>query len=291
MLTGSIVAMVTPMNSDGSIDWDSLVGLVNYHIDKDTDGIVSVGTTGESATLSPEEHIQVIEKTIGAARGRIPVIAGTGSNSTEETILLTRGAAEVGASACLLVVPYYNKPPQEGLYRHFRAVAEAVSIPQIVYNVPGRTSIDLANETTLRLAQIENIIGIKDATNDLERGIQLIEQSPPDFAIYSGEDGTACQLMLAGGKGTISVTANVAPNLMHKMCTAAVAGESSLALEYDAQLRDLHEAMFIQANPMPAKWAVCQQKLIDNGIRLPLIELEVQHHDTVRNAMMLAGVI
>jgi 4-hydroxy-tetrahydrodipicolinate synthase len=290
MLTGSMVAMITPMKGDGSIDWISLEGLVEHHINEDTDAIVSVGTTGESATLTHEEHVEVIDRTVQAVAGRVPVIGGTGSNSTEETIALTRSAFEAGVSACLLVVPYYNKPPQEGLYKHFRTVAEAVPVPQIVYNVPGRTSIDLANKTMLRLAEIDNIIGIKDATNDIERGAELIQQAPPEFAVYSGEDGTACQLMLAGAKGTISVTANVAPNLMHKMCSAAVEGNTSDALEYDKKLADLHGAMFVQSNPIPAKWAVHQQGLVDSGIRLPLVPLQSQYFDIVSSAMTSAGV-
>ena len=291
MLTGSMVAMVTPMNGDGSIDWAGLERLVEHHVGQGTDAIVSVGTTGESATLDHGEHAEVIERTVKAVAGRIPVIGGTGSNSTEETIALTRTAQQAGVSACLLVVPYYNKPPQEGLYQHFRSIAEAVSVPQILYNVPGRTGVDMANDTTLRLSEIDNIVGIKDATNDLVRGADLIRRCPDDFAVYSGEDGTACRLMLAGGKGTISVSANAAPRLMHEMCTAAVAGDEETALQRDGQLRDLHAAMFVQSNPIPAKWAVCQQGLIGGGIRLPLVVLDDEYHDTVRAAMNTAGVL
>ncbi|HJP09150.1 MAG TPA: 4-hydroxy-tetrahydrodipicolinate synthase, partial [Arenicellales bacterium] len=269
MLTGSMVAMVTPMNEDGSVDWDSLKRLVDHHVEQGTDAIVSVGTTGESATLSHDEHTEVISRTVKAVGGRIPVIGGTGANSTAEAISLTRGAKEVGVDACLLVVPYYNKPPQEGLYQHFKAIAEAVAVPQILYNVPGRTAVDMHNDTTLRLAAIENIIGIKDATNDVERGRDLIERSPDEFLVFSGEDGTACRLMLAGGNGTISVTANAAPNLMHRMCTAAVSGDADQASVLDEQLGDLHAAMFFESNPIPAKWAVQQQGLIGSGIRLP----------------------
>ena len=291
MLTGSMVAMVTPMNGDGSIDWAGLERLIEHHVDQGTDAIVSVGTTGESATLNHGEHAEVIERTVKAVAGRIPVIGGTGSNSTEESIALTRTAQQAGVSACLLVVPYYNKPPQEGLYQHFRSIAEAVSVPQILYNVPGRTGVDMANDTTLRLSEIDNIVGIKDATNDLVRGADLIRRCPDDFAVYSGEDGTACRLMLAGGKGTISVSANAAPRLMHEMCTAAVAGDEETALQLDGQLRNLHAAMFVQSNPIPAKWAVCQQGLIGGGIRLPLVVLDDEYHDTVRAAMNTAGVL
>ena len=291
MLTGSMVAMVTPMNGDGSVDWAGLERLIEHHVDQGTDAIVSVGTTGESATLDHSEHAEVIGRTVKAVAGRIPVIGGTGSNSTEESIALTRTAQQAGVRACLLVVPYYNKPPQEGLYQHFRSIAEAVSVPQILYNVPGRTGVDMANDTTLRLSEIDNIVGIKDATNDLDRGADLIRRCPDDFAVYSGEDGTACRLMLAGGKGTISVSANAAPRLMHEMCTAAVAGDEETALQLDGQLRNLHAAMFVQSNPIPAKWAVCQQGLIGGGIRLPLVVLDDEYHVTVRAAMSTAGVL
>ncbi len=291
MLTGSMVAMVTPMGDDGSVDWTGLERLVNHHVEQGTDAIVSVGTTGESATLDHNEHIEVIGRTVDAAAGRIPVIGGTGANSTAEAMALTRDAAAVGVTACLLVVPYYNKPPQEGLFQHFKSIAVAVPIPQILYNVPGRTAVDMSNETTLRLAEIDNIVGIKDATNDIDRGCDLIDRAPDGFAIYSGEDGTACQLMLAGGKGTISVTANAAPKLMHEMCAAAVAGDTDNATVLNNQLADLHAAMFFQSNPIPAKWAVCQQGLIGPGIRLPLIPLAEQYHDDVRAALQKADVL
>ena len=291
MLTGSMVAMVTPMGDDGSVDWAGLERLINHHVEQGTDAIVSVGTTGESATLDHNEHIEVIGRTVDAAAGRIPVIGGTGANSTAEAIALTRDAAAVGVTACLLVVPYYNKPPQEGLFQHFNSIAAAVSIPQILYNVPGRTAVDMSNETTLRLAEIDNIVGIKDATNDIDRGSDLIDRAPDGFAIYSGEDGTACQLMLAGGKGTISVTANAAPKLMHEMCVAAVAGDTDAATILNNQLADLHAALFFQSNPIPAKWAVCQQGLIGLGIRLPLIPLAEQYHDDVRAALQKADVL
>ena len=291
MFTGSMVAMVTPMNTDGSVDWPALEKLVEHHIAQGTDAIVSVGTTGESATLDHNEHAEVIERTVKAVAGRIPVIGGTGANSTSEAILLTERAAAAGVDGCLLVVPYYNKPPQEGLYQHFRTIAEAVAIPQILYNVPGRTAVDMHNDTTLRLAEIENIVAIKDATNDLDRGRDLINRSPQDFIVYSGEDGTACELMLSGGKGTISVTANVAPELMHRMCAAAVAGNVKEARDLNTQLEKLHQALFVESNPIPAKWAVQQQGIIGAGIRLPLLPLSVANQEVVREAMQAVGVI
>ena len=291
MFTGSMVAMVTPMHDDGGVDWGALERLVEHHIAQATDAIVSVGTTGESATLDHDEHGEVIARTVKAVAGRIPVIGGTGANSTSEAISLTRSAADAGVDACLLVVPYYNKPPQEGLYQHFKAIAEAVAVPQILYNVPGRTAADMQNDVTLRLAEIENIVAIKDATNDLDRGRDLIERAPKDFLIYSGEDGTACELMLSGGKGTISVTANAAPNLMHRMCRAAISGDADTARALNGQLADLHKAMFVESNPIPAKWAVAQQGLIGGGIRLPLVPLSIERHDEVRSALSSAGVL
>jgi len=291
MFTGSMVAMVTPMHDDGGVDWDALERLVEHHIAQATDAIVSVGTTGESATLDHDEHGEVIARTVKAVAGRIPVIGGTGANSTSEAISLTRSAADAGVDACLLVVPYYNKPPQEGLYQHFKAIAEAVAVPQILYNVPGRTAADMQNDVTLRLAEIENIVAIKDATNDLDRGRDLIDRAPKDFLIYSGEDGTACELMLSGGKGTISVTANAAPNLMHRMCQAAISGDADTARALNGQLADLHKAMFVESNPIPAKWAVAQQGLIGGGIRLPLVPLSTERHDEVRSALSSAGVL
>ena len=291
MFTGSMVAMVTPMHDDGGVDWDALERLVEHHIAQATDAIVSVGTTGESATLDHDEHGEVIARTVKAVAGRIPVIGGTGANSTSEAISLTRSAADAGVDACLLVVPYYNKPPQEGLYQHFKAIAEAVAVPQILYNVPGRTAADMQNDVTLRLAEIENIVAIKDATNDLDRGRDLIKRAPKDFLIYSGEDGTACELMLSGGKGTISVTANAAPNLMHRMCRAAISGDADTARALNGQLADLHKAMFVESNPIPAKWAVAQQGLIGGGIRLPLVPLSIERHDEVRSALSSAGVL
>ena len=291
MFTGSMVAMVTPMHDDGGVDWTALERLVEHHISEGTDAIVSVGTTGESATLDHDEHGEVIARTVKAVAGRIPVIGGTGANSTSEAISLTRSAADAGVDACLLVVPYYNKPPQEGLYQHFKAIAEAVTVPQILYNVPGRTAADMHNDVTLRLAEIENIVAIKDATNNLDRGRDLIDRAPEEFLIYSGEDGTACELMLLGGKGTISVTANAAPNLMHRMCKAAISGDADTARALNGQLAEVHKAMFVESNPIPAKWAVAQQGFIGGGIRLPLMPLSSQHHDQVREALSNAGVL
>ncbi len=291
MITGSLVAIVTPMHEDGSVDLGSLAGLIEHHIEAGTDGVISVGTTGESATLSHDEHRVMIEKTIQCVNGRIPVIAGTGSNSTAEALELTKAAHELGADACLLVVPYYNKPTQEGLYQHFKLIAESVPIPQILYNVPGRTSVDLHNSTAIRLSHVDNIIGIKDATADIERGRKLMEQSADGFVSYSGQDTAAMDLMLAGAKGTISVTANVAPKLMHEMCTAAVAGNTDLAVELNDKLMPLHEAMFIESNPIPAKWGVAQQGFIQNSLRLPLVPLSDEAQDPVRAAMVTTGVL
>ena len=292
MITGSIVALVTPMNEDGSLDLESLERLVEHHINSGTDAIVSVGTTGESSTLSHEEHRVVIQKTLEFAKGRIPVVAGTGSNSTAEAVELTEAACDVGADACLLVVPYYNKPNQEGLYKHFKTIAESSStMPLILYNVPSRTSVDLHNDTVVRLSQIDNIVGIKDATADIERGRRLIENTSEDFVSYSGQDTAALDLMLAGGKGTISVTANVAPSLMHQMCEAAVAGDEEKAVELNDKLAPLHEAVFVDSNPIPAKWCVSQQGHIKNCLRLPLVPLASEHYDRVRAAMHFAQVI
>jgi len=291
MFTGSLVALVTPMHDGGALDYDSLERLIEFHIEEGTDGIVSVGTTGESATLSHIEHEEVVRRTIQYVKGRVPVIAGTGANSTTEAIALTRAAHAAGADACLLVVPYYNKPPQEGLYQHFRAIAEAVAIPQILYNVPGRTACDMHNDTVERLAAISNIIGIKDATADIERGRDLIRRCGTEFTIYSGEDAAAKDLMLAGGMGTISVTANVAPRLMHEMCAAAVSGEEARATELDQRLQPLHKALFFAANPIPVKWAVSEMKLIPSGIRLPLVRLADQFHGPLRDTMHAVGAL
>ncbi|MGC2519945.1 MAG: 4-hydroxy-tetrahydrodipicolinate synthase [Burkholderiales bacterium] len=290
MLTGSIVAIVTPMQDDGRIDTPRFKALIDFHIAEGTDGIVVVGTTGESPTVDFDEHKELIRVAVEHAAGRIPIIAGTGGNSTAEAIELTESAKKAGADACLSVVPYYNKPTQEGLYRHFRAIAEAVEIPQIVYNVPGRTVADLANDTTLRLAQIANIVGIKDATADIERGSDLLRRAPKAFAVYSGDDATGVALMLLGGKGIVSVTANVAPRLMHEMCAAALADNLRKAREIHFKLLGLHTRLFVEANPIPVKWAVAQMGLIGMGIRLPLTPLSQQFHEGVREAMRQAEI-
>ena len=286
MISGSIVALVTPMHSGSlEVDWDALKGLVEWHIEQGTNAFVAVGTTGESATLSVSEHSSVIRFVVDHAAGRIPVIAGTGANSTAEAIVLTRAAKEAGADACLLVTPYYNKPTQEGLYLHHKAIADAVDISQIVYNVPGRTACDMLPETVLRLAAIDNIVGIKEATGDLARAKRLIEQCPADFAIYSGDDHSARELILMGGKGDISVTANVAPKLMSEMCAAAIAGDEATAAALDAKLGPVHDAMFVEASPIPVKWAVSELGLMADALRLPMTPLAPEHRDTVRNAL------
>jgi len=290
MLRGSLVAIVTPMVEDGSLDFPRLRALVDWHVREGTDGIVVVGTTGESPTVDVEEHCELIRVVVEHAKKRIPVIAGTGANSTTEAIELARYAKKVGADYSLSVVPYYNKPTQEGLYRHFRKIAESVDIPQILYNVPGRTACDLQNQTALRLAQVPNIIGLKDATGSIERSSDLVRQAPPNFAIYDGNDASALALMLFGGQGVISVTANVAPKLMHEMCVAAFKGDLATARSINNKLFDLHKNLFIEANPIPVKWAVAQMGLIASGIRLPLTPLSEAHHETVRNAMRQIGI-
>lgn len=292
MITGSIVALVTPLHSDSlDVDWDALKNLIEWHIEQGTSSIVAVGTTGESATLDVSEHSAVIRMVVAQAAGRIPVIAGTGANSTREAIVLTKAAKEAGADACLLVTPYYNKPTQEGLYLHHRAIAEAVDIDQILYNVPGRTACDMQVETVLRLSAIDNIVGIKEATGDLQRAEQLVMQCPADFAVYSGDDHTARELMLLGGKGDISVTANVAPKLMSEMCSAALAGDAKTAAEIDSQLSAVHDAMFVEANPIPVKWAVSQMGLMDNALRLPMTGLSKKFHGQVLEALKSAGLL
>jgi len=291
MFHGSMVALVTPMHEDGSIDEKSLAQLVEFHVESGTDALVVVGTTGESATLDHDEHCEVIAKCVEMVKGRLPVIAGTGANSTREAIDLTRCAMKAGADACLLVTPYYNKPTQEGLYRHFKAVAEAVPIPQILYNVPGRTACDMSNDTVERLASISNIVGIKDATGDMVRGKELIERCGDRIDIYSGDDATTLELMRLGGKGGISVTANVAPREMHQMCTAALAGDYTTAEVINDKLMPLHKNLFVEANPIPVKWALHEMGLIPPGIRLPMTVLSEQYHDTVRQAMKSAGVL
>lgn len=290
MFTGSLVAIVTPMFEDGRLDLDALKKLIDVHVDAGTDGIVIVGTTGESPTVTVDEHCLLIKTTIEHVAKRVPVIAGTGANSTAEAIELTAKAKSLGADACLLVAPYYNKPSQEGLYQHFKAVAEAVDIPQILYNVPGRTGCDLGNDTVLRLAQLPNIVGIKDATGGIERGTDLLLRKPAEFAVYSGDDATAMPLMLLGAKGVISVTANVAPTLMHDMCVHALNGNVAAAIACNAKLFALHQKLFVEANPIPVKWVLQQMGWIGTGIRLPLVNLSSQYHEVLRNAMQQADI-
>ncbi len=291
MFRGSMVALVTPMAPDGSVDYSALGKLVEFHVTQGTDAIVSVGTTGESATLTPEEHIDVVARTVECVARRIPVIAGTGANSTSEALDLTRAAQAVGADACLLVTPYYNKPPQEGLYQHFRTIAEAIPIPQILYNVPGRTACDMLPETVERLADIPNIVGIKEASNSLERNRELIQRCADRLDVLSGDDALGCETTLAGGKGVISVTANVAPALMHEMIGAALVGQDGRARELDARLQGLHASLFIEANPIPVKWAVARLGLMGEAIRLPLVPLNTQYHPQVLDAMKQAQVL
>lgn len=289
-LQGSLVAIVTPMREDGELDFDAFRKLIDWHVREGTDGIVVVGTTGESPTVDFEEHRLVIDMAVKHAAKRIPIIAGTGANSTKEAIGLAEHAKKAGADMSLTVVPYYNKPSQEGLYRHFRAIAEAVDIPHILYNVPGRTVADMQNETVLRLAQVPNIVGIKDATANLERGADLLRRKPEHFRVYSGDDATALALILLGGDGVISVTANVAPRLMHDMCAAALSGDMNRAREINNSLQGLHRDLFCEANPIPVKWAVRELGLIAGGIRLPLTPLAEGFHGRVREAMRQAGV-
>jgi 4-hydroxy-tetrahydrodipicolinate synthase len=291
MITGSIVALVTPMREDGAVDHEALAKLVDRTVDAGTAAIVSVGTTGESATLTVTEHTDVIRTTIQVVAGRIPVIAGTGANSTTEAIHLTEAARQAGADAALLVTPYYNKPPQEGLYQHFKAVAEAVELPQILYNVPARTGCDMLPATVARLAAVPNIVGLKEALGTLDRVRELVALGLDDFALYSGDDATVRESILAGFHGTISVTANAAPELMARMCTAALAGDAALAAELDADLAPLHRALFVEPNPIPIKWALAELGLSQAGIRLPLVPLDPAHHETVRAALRSAGLL
>jgi 4-hydroxy-tetrahydrodipicolinate synthase len=291
MFRGSIVALITPMDADGAIDDASLRRLVDLHAAEGTAAIVAVGTTGESATLDEDEHCSVIARVVELAAGRLPVIAGTGANSTREAIALTRCAKASGADAALLVTPYYNKPTQEGLYLHHKAVAEAVDIPQILYNVPGRTACDMLPETVIRLSEVDNIVGVKEATGDLERVHQIREGCGPDFALYSGDDATACDFMLLGGDGVISVTANLAPRLMREMCDAALAGERDRAHAVNQRLDALHRDLFVQSNPIPVKWGAAELGLCQKGIRLPLTWLSDQFHERVRAAMGQAGLL
>lgn len=291
MIKGSIVAIVTPMFEDGSLDKDSLRKLLDWHVAEGTDGIVIVGTTGESATVSPEEHCELIKLTVEHVAGRIPVIAGSGGNSTAEAIALTRHAKEVGADASLQVVPYYNRPTQEGMYRHFKAIAEAVDLPIILYNVPGRTVADMSNETIARLAPVDNIFGVKDATGNIGRGIELLRMVDKSFAVYSGDDPTAMALMFCGGAGNISVTANVAPRAMHELCAAAMAGDIAKAVEINNRVLDLHAKLFVEPNPVPVKWALTEMGKMPAGLRLPLAPLSAPFHDTVRTALRQAGLL
>lgn len=291
MIAGSMVALVTPMDAQGRLDWDALSKLVDFHLQEGTDAIVAVGTTGESATLDVNEHIEVIRRVVDQVAGRIPVIAGTGANCTREAVELTQNAKNAGADACLLVTPYYNKPTQEGLFQHFSHIAKAVDIPQILYNVPGRTACDLLPETVARLSHVHNIIGIKEATGDLARAKQLIDTVAKDFLVYSGDDPTAVELMLLGGRGNISVTANVAPRAMHDMCAAAMRGEAAIARAINDGLMALHKNLFCESNPIPVKWALVEMGLMQEGIRLPLTWLSPNCHEVLRQAMRQTGVL
>jgi 4-hydroxy-tetrahydrodipicolinate synthase len=291
MIKGSIVAIVTPMFEDGSLDKDGLRKLIDWHVEEGTDGIVIVGTTGESATVTPEEHVELIKLAVDHVAGRIPVIAGSGGNSTAEAILLTRAAKEVGADASLQVVPYYNRPTQEGMYLHFKAIAEAVDLPVILYNVPGRTVADMSNETILRLSTVPGIVGVKDATGNIGRGIELLKLVDPSFAVYSGDDPTAMTLMFCGGAGNISVTANVAPRAMHELCVAAMAGDVKRAVEINNGVLELHAKLFVEPNPVPVKWALAEMGKMPSGLRLPLAPLSAPFHDTVRGALRAAGLV
>lgn len=291
MFTGSIVAIVTPMNVDGSVDFKALDRLVEFHVDNRTDGIVAVGTTGESATLTVEEHMDVVKRVVTSARKRVPVIAGTGANSTTEAIEWTRLAKHAGADACLLVTPYYNKPTQEGLYRHFKLIAESVAIPQILYNVPGRTACDMKPETVARLASIPNIVGLKEASGSLERNRELINLVGNRMALLSGDDDLAVESTLAGFKGVISVTANIAPRKMRDAIAAALAGNAEEARAIDTTLKPLHRTLFLEANPIPAKWALARMGFISDGIRLPLTPFAKEFHGQVLEALQAAGIV
>ncbi|TCK08843.1 4-hydroxy-tetrahydrodipicolinate synthase [Marinobacterium mangrovicola] len=291
MIRGSIVALVTPMHANGDVDWDALDKVIDLHLKKGTAAIGAVGTTGESATLDYDEHLEVIKHTIKRVGGQIPVVAGTGANSTREAIMLTRRAKDAGADYSLLVTPYYNKPTQEGMYQHFKAIADAVDIPQILYNVPGRTGCDMKPETVFRLMDHPNIVGIKEATGDLDRAKTLIDGVSEDFAVYSGDDGTAIELILLGGQGNISVTANVVPAEMAELCQLGLDGKVEEARALQQKLMPLHTKLFVEANPIPVKWAMHEMGLIENGIRLPLTILAEQYHEEVRNALRECGVI
>lgn len=290
MLTGSLVAIATPMHADGGLDLDRFRRLIDWHIHDGTNGIVAVGTTGESPTVDFDEHCLLIKTAVEHGRGRVPIIAGTGANATREAIELQRFAKSAGADMALSVVPYYNKPSQEGLYRHFKAIAESTDLPTILYNVPGRTVADLQNDTVIRLASVKNIVGIKDATGNLERGADLLKRLPRDFAVYSGDDGTGLALMLMGGHGVISVTANVVPKAMREMCDAALSGNLAQARSINNALIGLHRHLFVEANPIPVKWVLEQMGLVGPGMRLPLTPLAEQHHALLRTAMHQAGI-
>ncbi|WP_027329644.1 4-hydroxy-tetrahydrodipicolinate synthase [Marinimicrobium agarilyticum] len=291
MIQGSMVALVTPMTPDNSLDWPALRKLVDWHLEQGTNAIVAVGTTGESATLDIEEHLDVIKAVVDQVNGRIPVIAGTGANSLTEALELTEGAERAGADACLLVTPYYNKPTQEGLYLFHKTIAERVKIPQYLYNVPGRTGVDMLPETVLRLADIPNIKGIKEATGDMVRAKTLVEQSPDDFIIISGDDATAVELMLLGGKGDISVTANVVPKAIAQLCALAIDGQTEQARALNERLMPLHNAMFVEANPIPVKWALMQMGRLQSGIRLPMTPLSERFHEQVIEALSDANLV
>lgn len=291
MIKGSIVAIVSPMHEDGSLDFDSYRRLIDWQIERGTRAIAVVGTTGESPTVDMDEHAELIRVAVEHAKRRVPIIAGAGGNSTREAIELSEYARKAGASASLQVVPYYNKPTQEGIYRHFRTVAEAVDLPMVLYNVPGRTVADMSNETVLRLAQVSGVIGVKDATGDVPRGSALLAAAPADFAVYSGNDDSALALMAMGGHGVISVTANVAPEPMSRMCESALAGRWGEALELHRRLLPLHFDLFVEANPIPVKWALAEMGLIGRGIRLPLTPLSTERHEVVRSALKRSGVI
>ncbi|GGP27440.1 4-hydroxy-tetrahydrodipicolinate synthase [Silvimonas amylolytica] len=289
MLTGSLVALVTPMKDDGALDFDRLRQFVDFHIAQGTDGLVAVGTTGESPTVDVEEHVEIIRVVVEQAAGRVPVIAGTGANSTREAVHLSRKARDVGAQYGLSVVPYYNKPTQEGLFRHFKAIAEESGLPTLLYNVPGRTVADMNNDTVLRLAELPGIIGLKDATGNLERAADLIKRAPKNFGLYSGDDASSLAFLLLGGHGVISVTANVAPRQMHDLCVAAAAGRIADARAINDALQDLHKNLFVEANPIPVKWALEEMGLIGSGIRLPLTRLSEGAQPVVRKALHAAG--
>ena len=290
-IAGSIVALVTPMHEDGSVDYAGLRQLIDWHIAEGTDCIVVVGTTGESPTVSVDEHCEIIRVSVEHARGRVPIMAGAGGNATSEAIELTRFAKDVGADCSLQVVPYYNKPSQEGMYRHFRAVAEAVDLPVVLYNVPGRTVADLQHDTVIRLAQVPGIVGIKEATGNIERAAWLVKQAPPDFSIYSGDDGTAVALMLLGGHGNVSVTANIAPRLMHELCVAAMAGDARGAAAIHLRLLSLHRQLFCEPSPAPAKWALSRLGRCRTTVRLPLTELTSAGQASVDAALRDAGLL